>query len=77
MAEIGGKIGRTGSNLNDQMEDLLTSEVFTACRYLRPETLLIPFLNQSINRDDSTLQILNAELISTVDYLFWSRLFSS
>jgi hypothetical protein len=35
IAELHGKISSTGRNLHDQMEDLLTSDVFTACKYLR------------------------------------------
>ena len=34
IAEIRGKISRSGSNLSDRMEDLLTSDVFGPLRYL-------------------------------------------
>ena len=41
IAEIHGKISRVGTNLHEKMEDLLTSDVFTACKYVKPETLLL------------------------------------
>ena len=39
IAELHGKISRSGENLHDQMEDLLTSDVFSACKYVRPARL--------------------------------------
>jgi len=74
MAEIRGKIGRSGSNLNNQMEDLLTSDVFTSCRYLRPETLLIPFLNSAKGLDGYAMPSLDVSSISAVEYHFWPLL---
>ena len=57
MAEICGKISHTGQNVSERMEDLLTSDIFSACKYLRPQTLLVPFLcrakglkNESLGR---------------------------
>lgn len=74
MAEIRGKIGRSGSNLNNQMEDLLTSDVFTACRYLRPETLLIPFLNSSKGLEGTSVPTLDVSSVSSIDYHFWPQM---
>ena len=33
MAELGGKISRSGANISDRSEDLLTSDVFGALRF--------------------------------------------
>lgn len=57
IAEIHGKISHTGSNLSDQMEDLLTSDVFSTRRYVRPETLLLPFLRGARTIDGIALAI--------------------
>jgi len=44
VAELCGKISRTGANISDRSEDLLTSDTFGALRYLRPDEGLIPIL---------------------------------
>jgi len=44
IAEIRGKISETGTNLSERMEDLLTSDIFGCLRYLRPDQVLLPFL---------------------------------
>ena len=49
IAELHRKISRTGANLHDQMEDLLTSDVFSACKYVRPAMLLLPFLRTAVD----------------------------
>lgn len=77
IAEIRGKISHTGRNLHDQMEDLLTSDVFTVCKYVRPQTLLNPFLGTSRSLDDRSLADLLPTSILRADYHFWPMLTSS
>jgi len=74
IAEIHGKISRTGENLSERMEDLLTSDIFSACRYVRPETLLLPFLHQAKGLNKEPLGRLLKEKVNRVQYLFWPRL---
>lgn len=44
IAEIHGKISRSGTNVSERMEDLLTSNVFGCLRYLPPGIALLPYL---------------------------------
>jgi hypothetical protein len=74
IAELYGKISRTGANLNDQMEDLLTSDVFSACKYVRPSTLLLPFLRTSIDLDGITAANNIHVQARDVEYQFWPML---
>ena len=74
VAEIRGKISQTGQNLSERMEDLLTSDVFSACRYVRPNILLIPFLQQAKDLSDQTLGNFLKEEVKGTQYLFWPRL---
>lgn len=74
IAEICGKISRTGQNLSERMENLLTSDVFSACRYVRPENLLLPFLRQAKQIDNESLGPFLEEQVKNVQYLFWPRL---
>lgn len=74
IAEIHGKISSTGKNLHDQMEDLLTGNVFTVCKYVRPENFLIPFLKTAKTPKGETLDDFLPQNIKTVDYEFWPRL---
>ena len=77
IAEIRGKISRTGDNLSERLEDLLTSDVFSFCRYVRPYTLLLPFLRQAKRLDDEPLGNLLKDKVDRVNYLFWPRLHQS
>ena len=72
IAEVHGKISSTGRNLHDQMEDLLTSDVFSACKYLRPTTLLVPFLKKARSLNDESPLVPNQ--IHCATYHFWPRL---
>jgi hypothetical protein len=74
IAEIRGKISRTGENLSERLEDLLTSDTFTACRYVKPETLLMPFLKQAVKLDDEPLGEILRDGVDKASYLFWPRL---
>lgn len=48
-AEMHGKISRSGSNLHERLEDLLTSDVFGRLRYLAPENGIVPLLQVARN----------------------------
>ncbi len=76
IAEIHGKISHTGSKLSDQMEDLLTSDVFAACRYVRPETLLLPFLRGAKTVDGVPLATALDAPVEHAYYRFWPWLVS-
>lgn len=74
IAELHGKISHTGANLHDQMEDLLTSDVFSVCKYVRPATLLLPFLRTAIDLYGTSVGNALSEHVSEVDYCFWPLL---
>ena len=76
IAEIHGNISHTWSNLSDQMEDLLTSDVFGACRYVRPETLLLPFLRGAKTVDGIALAMSLDTPVEHAYYRFWPWLVS-
>jgi hypothetical protein len=69
-AEIRGKISSSGSNLHDRLEDQLTGDVFGACRYVRPELLLWPLLDQPYFRTTSNRLCLKQPRLSG-DIHFW------
>lgn len=69
IAEIHGKISQAGTNLSDRMEDLLTSDVFGALRYLPPGKALLPFLRKARSFQGRALQ-LKAEIVR-VHSTFW------
>lgn len=50
VAELRGKISSTGTNLNERMEDLLTSDVFGTFGYLPTHLGLLDFLGTSHTR---------------------------
>ena len=74
IAELHGKISSAGENLHNQMEDLLTSDVFGACKYLRPETLLVPFLKTAISLEGETLESHLPDQVVSIEYCFWPML---
>jgi len=65
-AQLHGKLTREEENL----EDLLTSNVFGTFKYLAPELGLIPFFQQARDLDGNPI---NSDLsqLSGVEYLFW------
>ena len=71
IAELHGKISRTGINLHDKLEDLLTSDVFSAFKYSNSNNIFLEYINKSVNINGTTLQIKNIEKIS---FDFWPRL---
>lgn len=76
MAELYGKISRSGSNISDRSEDLLTSDVFGALRYLPPNEGLIPILCAAKSFSDSEcLEFGEGEVLK--ETLFWNRLTKS
>lgn len=68
IAEIYGKIPEIEGS-----EDLLTSDVFSAFRYLPPELAFIPFLSQAINFTKSSVISYSFNEITKVDYIFWPK----
>lgn len=77
IAEVHGKISSTGRNLHDQLEDLLTSDVFSACKYVRPQTLLLPFLRTAKSQDGRNLAEALPAHVQQATYAFWPRMTSS
>lgn len=74
IAETRGKISSTGRNLHDQLEDLLTSDVFTACKYVRPATLLLPFLSAAVSIEGKNARARLPDQRVAAKYFFWPRL---
>lgn len=74
IAELHGKISRTGANLHNQMEDLLTSDLFSTCKYVRPSTLLLPYLQTSVDLNGASICNYLSEDILNVEYRFWPML---
>lgn len=54
MAELHGKISSSGTNLNDRLEDQLTSDVFGRMRYLKDDWLLLRMLQRALRVDTGT-----------------------
>lgn len=75
MAEVKGKISSTGSNINDRMEDLLTSNVFQLLRYVPIELGILPILSSAENSHQEGLRN-KFDLpkgVNTVSYYFWRK----
>lgn len=72
IAEIRGKISLIGSNLNERMEDLLTSDVFGAFKYLPPHLGILDFINTAINQDKKSFSL--SLQPSRVEWVFWPYL---
>lgn len=76
-AVIGGKLPRCYEN----SEDILTSTIFGTLRYLKPDTLLIPFIESAFlyNKKRTTLGEalerigIRLENYKKVDYIFWTN----
>jgi len=52
------------------MEDLLTSDVFSAMKYLPPELLFIPFIQLSIDKQENDISI-RFDGMKKIEYHFW------
>ncbi len=72
IAEIRGKISSIGSNLNERMEDLLTSDVFGAFKYLPPHLGLLDFINTAINKDKKPFTLSVKPI--RINWAFWPYL---
>jgi hypothetical protein len=72
-AELHGKISSSGSNLSENMEDLLTSDVFGRLRYLSPDLGLVPLLQTAVSFETgrSGIAVPGNVLGFSVD--FWPR----
>ena len=68
VAELHGKISRTGTNCSDRMEDLLTSHVFGNLRYISDDKGLNQILGIAINKEGHYLKLLG---IGEWKYYFW------
>ena len=73
IADIYGKISRSGSNLSERLEDKLTGDIFGTIRYLPSEKLLLPFLRKAywLDPDTHERQLLELEFSTEPEILFW------
>lgn len=72
IAEICGKISKTGSNLNDRLEDNLTGNIFGTLRYMPLEIGLKPIIQNSVfpsSISDTTKNINISEWSNNIQ--FW------
>jgi hypothetical protein len=65
-AQLRGKLTRE----EEDMEDLLTSNVFGSISYMAPEEGLLPLLSNSQDRDGNS-PVINLNNVSKIEYLFW------
>lgn len=72
IAELHGKIAGPGRYPVDSSEDLLTSNVFGAMRYMPPELGIIPFFSTAQCLDGSHFTV--GDQVSRVDWSFWPYL---
>lgn len=68
LAEIHGKL-----KPHENMEDLLTSDVFGTFKYCTPNIGLIPFLKQAISFSNFTQKPDFLNNVKCADYFFWPR----
>ena len=75
IAEIHGKVSSSGSNINDRLEDILTSNVFQLLRYLPIELGILPVLISAENSHDEKQRrtFVIPTGVNIVSYYFWSR----
>ena len=73
IADIYGKISRSGSNLSERLEDKLTGDIFGTIRYLPSEKLLLPFLRKAYWVDPDTHERQSLELVFSTEpeIIFW------
>lgn len=69
-ALLAGKLERELKRSPTDIEDLLTSVVFGACRYVPPRDALLPFLGRARNAQGAKLAPMLAE-VSRASYHFW------
>ena len=70
IAEIHGKIGSSGGNLSDRLEDLLTSDVFGPLRYLPAQQGLFPILSKATPYCETTPK-LEFDSADELEVCFW------
>lgn len=75
IAELHGKISSTGSNINDSMEDLLTSNVFQLLRYLPIQFGILPVLSsaEDSHAEEKRRTFVIPNGVNNVSYHFWKR----
>lgn len=73
IAEIYGKISRSGSNLSERLEYKLTGDIFGALRYLPAEMFLLPFIRKAywINPNTHKYKTLKFDSSSEPEVVFW------
>lgn len=69
LAEIHGKVSSSGTNINERLEDLLTSNIFQLLRYLPFEFFLKPIIQQSTNIDGEMFKF--DDDVSEAKLMFW------
>lgn len=74
IAEVKGKVSQSRGNISDRMEDLLTSDVFSTCRYLPAATLLMPWMRTARNLNGKKLAHRLPPLATEPAYSFWPML---
>lgn len=74
-AILQGKLRHSSLQFNEQLEDLLTSEIFSRLRYLDLEVGLFPIIKrfQNVATKQHGLPI-QSKLVGPPSYLFWPRL---
>ena len=76
IAEIYGKISKTGSNLNDKLEDNLTGNIFGTLRYMPFEIGLKPIIQNSVypaSISDTTKNINTIEWSNNLQFWPYDR----
>lgn len=53
IAELSGKLSASGSNVHERLEDLLTSNVFGALRYLQDGSAVVQLVGDAVRQDGS------------------------
>ncbi len=73
IADIYGKLSRSGSNLSEKLEDKLTGDIFGAVRYLPADKLLLPFLRKAywLDPDNHDRKLLELEFSTEPEIAFW------
>ncbi len=75
IADIYGKISKSGSNLSETLEDKLTGDIFGAFRYISANMLLIPFFRKAywINPKTNKKETLYLDFSGEPKMIFWPR----
>lgn len=72
IAEIHGKISRSGSNLRTTSEDNLTGDVFGALRYVPFNELMKPLILNSIEAVEDSVKAEVIKIVASIKEDYWS-----